>query len=294
MVERFQYPFQDNYMEVDGVRLHYVDEGSGPTIVMVHGNTTWSYLYRKMIPPLLTAGYRCVAMDLMGSGLSDKPADESAYTLQKHVQLVTGLIDKLGLQGITTVGEDWGGVIILRYAIEHRDNVRALVILGTLLGPMKLPLIFNVLFRSGSFSSFLIRRLNLFLIMMFRVAGFKRPVDARAMEQYKMPHRTAATRATIAAFPKMIPTSDKHPNAGYLREIDRALAKWDIPALVMFADKDIAFKVEEGQRIANIMPDGRFQVIHNAGHYLQEDAGEEIAERMITFLRNEANVVASG
>lgn len=294
MVERFQYPFQDNYLEVDGVRLHYVDEGSGPTIVMVHGNTTWSYLYRKMIPPLLTAGYRCVAMDLMGSGLSDQPADESAYTLEKHIQLVTGLIDKLGLQGIITVGEDWGGVIILHYAIEHQDNVRALVILGTLLGPMKLPPIFNLLFRNGSFSSFLTRRLNLFLTMMFRFAGFKRPVDARVMEQYQMPHRTAATRATIAAFPKMIPTSDKHPTAEYLRKIDGALSRWDIPALVMFADKDIAFEVAEGQRIADMMPDGRFQVIRNAGHYLQEDAGEEIAERMITFLKDEANIAASG
>ena len=293
MVERFEFPFKENYAEIEGVRLHYVDEGSGPPIVMFHGNTMWSYLYRKMIPPLVAAGYRCVAPDLMGSGLSDKPADESAYSLQRHVQLVTGLIEHLELQDVTTVGEDWGGPISLRYAIEHRDNTRALVILSTFVRPMKLPAFFRVLFRSGGFSSFLIRRMNLFLAMMFRV-GFRRPVNPRAMEQYRMPHRTAATRATLAAFPRMIPTDDRHPNADYIWGIERTLARWDIPVLVMFADKDIGFRAAEGQRIADLVPNGRFHLVRNAGHYLQEDAGEETAERMISFLRDEARAGTSG
>ncbi len=294
MPERFQYPFKENYQEVDGVRLHYVDEGSGPPILMVHGQPTWSYLYRKMIPPLVAAGYRCVAPDLMGFGLSDKPEDESAYSLQRHVGLVTSLVEKLELQGVITVGQDWGGPITLRYAIDHRDNVRALVILNTLVRTMSMPLIFNLIFRSGGFSSFLMRRLDLFRKMAFRGGlMFKRPVDTQAMEQYKMPHPTAATRAGIAAFPKMIPTNTNHPNAEYLSEIDRTLAKWDIPVLVMFADKDIAFKVEEGQRNADMVPNGRFQVVRDAGHYLQEDAGEEIATRMITVLRDEAKVTSS-
>jgi len=292
MAERFEYPFKENYQEIDGVRIHYVDEGSGPPIVMVHGQPTWSYLYRKMIPPLVAAGYRCVAPDLMGFGLSDKPTKESVYTLQRHVELVTGLIERLGLQGITTVGQDWGGPIGLRYAIDHRDNVRALIILNTLVRPMKIPLFFKVMLRSGGFSSFLIRRMDLFGKMVFRV-GFKRPVDPSAREQYKMPHPNAASRAGIAAFPKMIPTSTKHPNYEYIAEIDRTLAKWDVPVLVMFSDKDIVFKVEEGQRIAKMVPNGRFQIVHNAGHYLQEDAGEEIAERMITFLRDEAKVTST-
>ena len=293
MAERFQFPFKENYHEVDGVRLHYVDEGSGPPILMVHGQPTWSYLYRKMIPPLVAAGHRCVAPDLMGFGLSDKPENESAYTLRRHVELVTGLIEKLELQGITTVGQDWGGPISLRYAIEHRDNMRALVILNTLVRATSMPLIFNLMFRSGGFSSFLIRRLDLFRKMAFRGGlMFKRPVDTQAMEQYKMPHPTAATRAGTAAFPKMIPTSPNHPNDAYVSEIDRTLASWDIPVLVMFADKDIAFKVEEGQRIAEMVPNGRFQVVHDAGHYLQEDAGEEIAARMITFLKDEAKITS--
>ncbi len=294
MRERFQYPFKENYHEVDGIRLHYVDEGSGPPILMVHGQPTWSYLYRKMIPPLVAAGYRCVAPDLMGFGLSDKPEDESAYTLRRHVELVTGLIEKLDLQSVIAVGQDWGGPISLRYAIDHRDNVRALVILNTLVRTMSMPLIFNLIFRSGGFSSFLTRRLDLFRKMIFRRGYmFKRPVDTQAMEQYKMPHPTAATRAGIAAFPKMIPDNANHPNAEYISEIDRTLAKWDIPVLVMFSDKDIFFKVEEGERIADMVPNGRFQVVRDAGHYLQEDAGEEIVTRMITFLRDEAKVTSS-
>ena len=295
MPERFQYPFKENYHEVDGIRLHYVDEGSGPPILMVHGQPTWSYLYRKMIPPLVAAGYRCVAPDLMGFGLSDKPQNESAYTLRRHVELVPGLIEKLDLQSVIAVGQDWGGPISLRYAIDHRDNVRALVILNTLVRtPPSMPLIFKLIFRSGGFSSFLMRRLDLFRKMAFRGGlMFKRPVDTQAMEQYKMPHPTASTRAGIAAFPKMIPDNTNHPNAEYISEINRTLQEWDIPVLVMFSDKDIAFKVEEGQRIANMVPNGRFQVVRDAGHYLQEDAGEEIAERMVTFLRDEAKVTSS-
>ena len=288
--------FEGNYVEIDGIRLHYLDEGSGPPILMVHGQPTWSYLYRKMIPPLVAAGYRCVVPDLMGFGLSDKPADESAYSLQRHVELVTGLVEKLTLQGVTIVGQDWGGPIGLRYAIEHQDNIRALVILNTLvrtlpsdLRTMHMRIMIKVLFQNGAFPSFLIRRLDLFRRMMYRI-GFKMSSDPQVMKQYLMPHPTSDSRAGIAAFPKMLPLSAAHPNAQYINEIEETLVKWDVPVQVMFSDKDLIFKVEEGQRIASMVPNGRFQVVRNAGHFLQEDAGEEIAERIVTFLRDEAKV----
>lgn len=291
MTERFEFPFKENYAEIDGVRLHYVDEGSGPPILMVHGQPTWSYLYRKMIPPLVAAGYRCVAPDLMGFGLSDKPTDESEYTLRRHVELVTGLVEQLGLEGITTVGQDWGGPIVLRYAIDHQENVKSLVILNTLINIISIPFIFSLIFRSGGFSSYLVKHLDLFGKMSFGgKLMIKRPLDPRAKEQYKMPHPNAASRAGVAAFPKMIPTNAAHPNAQYISDIENTLKVWDLPVLVMFSDKDLAFKVEEGQRIAGMVPNGRFQVVENAGHYLQEDAGEEIAQRMVTFLRDEAQI----
>ena len=283
--------FEEHYEVIDGIRLHYVDEGSGPPILLVHGQPTWSYLYRKMIRPLVAAGYRCIAPDLMGFGLSDKPTDESAYTLGRHVELVTGLVEKLQLAGVTIVGQDWGGPVGLRYAIDHQDNVRSLVILNTLVKITPVPLLFTFVFRNGGFSSFLVRRLDLFRKIIFRRGWpFRRPLEAGVMEQYKMPHPTAASRAEIAAFPKMIPGNDRHPNAAYISQIDSVLRNWDVPVLVMFSDGDIAFKPTEGQRIAEMVPDGRFQVVRNAGHYLQEDAGEEIAQRMVTFLRDEAKI----
>ena len=283
--------FEEHYEVIDGIRLHYVDEGSGPPILLVHGQPTWSYLYRKMIRPLVAAGYRCIAPDLMGFGLSDKPTDESAYTLGRHVELVTGLVEKLQLAGVTIVGQDWGGPVGLRYAIDHQDNVRSLVILNTLVKITPVPLLFTFVFRTGGFSSFLVRRLDLFRKIIFRGSWpFRRPLEAGVMEQYKMPHPTAASRAGIAAFPKMIPGNDRHPNAAYISQIDSVLRNWDVPVLVMFSDGDIAFKPTEGQRIAEMVPDGRFQVVRNAGHYLQEDAGGEVAQRMVTFLRDEAKI----
>jgi haloalkane dehalogenase len=146
--------FEEHYEVIDGIRLHYVDEGSGPPILLVHGQPTWSYLYRKMIQPLVAAGYRCISPDLMGFGLSDKPTDESAYTLKRHVELVTGLVERLQIQGVTIVGQDWGGPIGLRYAIDHQDNVRSLVILNTLVRTTPVPLPFTLVFRNGGLSSF--------------------------------------------------------------------------------------------------------------------------------------------
>ena len=291
MTERFQYPFKSNYEEIDGVRLHYLDEGSGPPILMVHGQPTWSYLYRKMVPPLVATGYRCVAPDLMGFGLSDKPTHESQYSLRRHVELVTGLVKRLGLENITVVGQDWGGPIGLRFAIDYRDSVRALVILNTLIRIRPVPLVFTLAFRNGAFSSFLIRRLDLFRKIAFRRGWpFRRRVEPRAMAQYRMPHPTAASRAGIAAFPKMIPGRDGQPNGDYISEIDATLQEWDVPVLVMSSDGDIAFKDEDGERIAGMVPNARFHLVRNAGHYLQEDAGKELAERMVTFLRDEAKV----
>lgn len=312
MTALFEYPFQSHYATVDGVRLHYLDEGQGPVIWLMHGNTSWSYLYRKMIPLLVAAGYRCFVPDLMGFGLSDNPADESEYSLQKHVALMTGLIQQLDLRNIIIVGQDWGGPISLRYAIEHKDNVRALVILNTFIerfpsseqerqqlgiitGP--LPPGFTFLFKGGAYSSFLIRRLDLFrkfVWMKWRTgnpskllgSGFRRPVDPRAMENYWKIHDQSSKRAGLATFPRMIPNRVDHPNASYVDQIRQELEHWNLPVQVIWSDGDMAWKPEEGARIAQLVPDGDFYLVHNAGHFLQEDAAEEVATQMIRFLRS--------
>ena len=287
--QRYQFPFKENYFETDGVRLHYVDEGSGPPLLLVHGNMESSYTYRKMNPPLVEAGYRCVAPDLLGFGLSDKPSAEEDYSLLRHVIYVTALVNHLWLEDVTTIGGDWGGPISLRYAIEHRDNVRALVILGTLVKTMGGLGLFGILFTNSTYSSFLIREWDLFRRMMLK-KGFARPVDPQAMEEIKAAHPDKASRAGIAAFPRMIPMRRRHPYASYVSEIDEVLPTWDVPTLVMFADKDPAFKAKEGRRIASMVPDGRFHLVENASHFMPEDAGEEIASMMIAFLRDEAKV----
>ncbi|MFV2005721.1 MAG: alpha/beta fold hydrolase, partial [Gammaproteobacteria bacterium] len=131
MSERFEYPFNENYLNIDGVRLHYLDEGEGPVIWMMHGMPMWSYVYRNLIPPLVRAGYRCFVPDLMGFGLSDKPDNEAAHSVQRHVELMSKLIEQLALKEITIVGQDWGGPIALRYAIENRGNIAGIVLLNT-------------------------------------------------------------------------------------------------------------------------------------------------------------------
>lgn len=311
MTERFEFPFRENFLTIDGVRLHYVDEGSGPPIWLMHGNTTWSYLYRKMIPPLVEAGYRCIAPDLMGFGLSDNPGDEAAYSLQRHVSLMSQLIDHLKLEDIVTVGQDWGGPITLRYAISHKDRIRALILLNTFIerfaanrreqkrldiitGP--LPPGFTFLFKGGAYSSFLISRLDLFRKFVWQKwrtgnkskllgAGFRRPVDPRAMQNYLQIHDTPEKRAGLATFPKMIPDRADHPNADYINEIRQTLAEWDVPVKVIWADGDMAWTPEEGERIARIVPNGEFYLVRNAGHFLQEDAGDEVAAEIIKFLQ---------
>ena len=211
---------------------------------------------------------------------------------------------------MTVVGQDWGGPITLRYAIEHKDNVRALVLLNTFVERFPasererrerdiitcpLPPGFTFLFKGGAYSSFLVRHLDFFrkfVWMKWKTgnpskllgAGFRRPVDPRAMENYFMPHDTPAKRAGLAAFPKMIPNRADHPNAEYIDQIRQELETWDVPVTVIWPDGDMAWKPDEGARIAQMVPDGEFYLVRNAGHFLQEDAGDEVATRLIRFL----------
>ena len=316
MTSRFEYPFLNHYAAIDGERLHYLDEGEGPVVWLMHGMPMWSYVWRKLIPPLVAAGYRVVAPDLMGFGLSSKPGEESAHTLQRHVAQMTALITQLGLKDLIVAGQDWGGPIALRYAIEHKGNVRALVIFNTFVERFPrnrherqacdiitspLPRVYTFLFKNGTFSSVVARRLDVFrsfVWMRWRHgnpskalgAGFRRPVDPRAMAQYRMPHDTPAKRAGIAAFAKLIPNCATHPNAGYIDAIRKEISNWCIPLLVIWPDGDMAWKPDEGQRIAGLVPASEFYLVRNAGHYQQEDAGEEIASRLIEFLNQRVKV----
>ncbi|HEV7461326.1 MAG TPA: alpha/beta fold hydrolase, partial [Solirubrobacteraceae bacterium] len=133
--ERFQdlpgYAYEPNYVEVDGLRLHHIDEGTGSTVLCFHGEPDWSYLYRTMLDPLVANGHRVVVPDLVGFGRSDKPTDQDWYTYERHVESVTRHLDQIDLQDVTVVVQDWGGPIGLRWAVEHDAQVGRLVILNT-------------------------------------------------------------------------------------------------------------------------------------------------------------------
>jgi len=312
MEDRFEYPFKSKYLSINNRKIHFIDEGTGPVIWMMHGMPMWSYVYRKLIPPLVKAGYRCLAPDLMGFGLSDKPKDESEHTLKTHVSMMTELINQLGLKNITTVGQDWGGPISLRYAIENKNNISNIILLNTFIerfpvnqkerknkniitGP--LPKIYEFLFKNGKFSSFLVKNLDVFRKFVWLKwktgnpskslgAGFRRAVDPRAMENYLQPHYKPENRAGIAAFAKLIPNHKNHPNANYIDQIKHELEKWDIPSLIIFPDGDMAWKPDEGKNIAKTLINSEFHIIENTGHYIQEDAGDKVAELIIQFMKN--------
>jgi len=312
MNNRYEYPFKSNYLTINNIKIHYIDEGEGPVIWMMHGMPMWSYVYRKLIPPLVDAGFRCIVPDLMGFGLSEKPKNEKVHTLKTHVAMMTELINKLELKNITIVGQDWGGPISLRYAIENKSNIAGIILLNTFIerfpsnkkernqhniitGP--LPKIYEILFKNGKFSTYLVTKLDIFRKFVWLKwktgnpskalgAGFRRPVDPRVMENYFKPHNEPETRYGIAAFAKLIPNHKEHPNANYIAQIKKELKQWNLPSLVIFPDGDMAWKPEEGKKIANVLSDSDFHLINNTGHYIQEDAGAEVAQLIILFMKS--------
>jgi haloalkane dehalogenase len=281
--ERFQdlpgYEFEPHYAEVDGLRLHYVDEGQGRPVVCFHGEPTWAYLYRKMLPPLIAAGHRVVCPDYAGFGRSDKPTDRGWYSYDRHTDLVGRLLAGLDLSGATVVVQDWGGPIGLRWAVENADRVAALVILNT------------GLFTGRVSKGFLAWRnfaeKNPDLPIGFVIQGAttsELPGDVLA--GYEAPFPTPESKAGAAQFPLLVPTDDDAAGAEEMREIMDALGRWEKPALVAFSDNDPVFPFPRaGERFTDTIPAATEQVkIAGAAHFLQEDRGEAIAGEIVRFL----------
>lgn len=181
--QRYQYPFESHYLIVDGVRIHYVDQGEGDPVLMVHGQPTWSYLWRNIIPAI-AENHRAIAIDLMGFGLSDKPAHRQ-YSFAEHSAVLRGFIEALELKTLTLVLHDWGGPIGLDYAMYHQENINKLVLLNTFATvDFKLAWIFKAAFRSPFLADFLVRRLNAFGILAPRF-GVQHKLDQRALKNYR-------------------------------------------------------------------------------------------------------------
>jgi haloalkane dehalogenase len=285
--ERFRdlpgYEFEPHYIEQDGLRMHRVDEGDGSPILLLHGEPTWSFLYRKMIPSLVASGHRVIAPDYFGFGRSDKPEELRWYTYDRHVDSITRLVRELDLVDITIVVQDWGGPIGLRVATEMDDRFSRLVILNT-----------GIYSSHGrmsdawwAFHDFVERvKPDVPVGMLVARACATNPAE-EVIKAYEAPFPEPDSKWGVVAFPLLIPTSPEAPGAEKQLEVREKLGRWQKPALVAFSDSDFVFPPKVGERFVQLIPGARpFVLIEGASHFLQEDKGEVIADHVIDFLQS--------
>lgn len=281
--ERFadlpDFPWEPRYREQDGLRLAYLDEGEGRPVVLFHGEPTWSYLWRKVIPPLVEAGYRCVAPDYAGFGRSDKPTDLAWYSYDRHVELVEPLVEELDLRDAVAVVHDWGGPIGLRCAVEQPDRFAAIVAMDTGLFTGEQPM--SEAWQA--FRAFVERTEDLPVSMLVRNACARGMADEVAAA-YDAPFPTPASKAGARAFPLILPTSPAMPGAAAGRRVLEALRADRRPKLCLWADSDPVIPPAVGERFAAAIGADPPVIVENASHFLQEDAGAEIGARIAAWL----------
>ncbi len=274
------YPFDPHYLQIGGLRIHYLDEGNGAPVVLFHGEPTWSYLYRKMIPILTQAGYRAVVPDLPGFGKSDKPVDPAFYTYDRHVATMSDLVEHLDLRGITAVVHDWGGPIGLRLAVEHPGRFDRLVILNTGLFSGRVPMSEGFM----RWRSFVERNPDLpvgFVMARSAVTDWPESVFAG----YEAPFPNQDSKMGAYRFPLIVPLDAESPGAAEMSAVREALASWTRPAAVIFSTEDPVFPTAVGQRFVERIPGAKeLTLVEGAGHFLQEDRGQSVAEHVVGFL----------
>jgi haloalkane dehalogenase len=281
--ERFgnliDYPFEPRYVEQDGLRMHYVEEGGGDPVLLLHGEPTWSFLYRKVIPRLARVA-RVVAPDYFGFGRSDKPVERGWYTYDRHYESIECLVEALDLRAVTLVVHDWGGPIGLRLAVERPDPVTRLVILNTGVGAGRPPSDEWLRFRD------FVRRVGTELRpgQLVRVSCVTEISD-EIVAGYDAPHPVPESKTGPLMFPELVPTEADHPSAAKMLEVREALRSWDKPALVLFSNSDPIFSPRVGERFAALLPGaGPAETLAGAGHFLQEDRGQELGGRIARWL----------
>lgn len=281
--ERFEelpgYEFIPHYLDQAGLRMHYVDEGAGNPVLLLHGEPTWAYLYRKMIPPLAEAAH-VVAPDYFGFGRSDKPTRIEDYSYDFHYGSIERFVDELDLHDVTVVVQDWGGPIGLRLAVARPDRVARLVILNTGIGAGRAPSEEWLRFRA------FVRKVGTDLVpgQLIRISCVAELADD-VVAAYNAPFPTPESKAGPLAFPELVPTEIDHPSAAKMLEVRAGLEHWERPALVLFSDSDPIFSIVAAEHMASRIPGaGPAEIIAGAGHFLQEERGEEIAERIVRFL----------
>lgn len=285
--ERFEdlagYPFAPHYIDDEGIRIHFVDEGprgSAP-ILLLHGEPSWSYLYREMIRALADAGHRCVAPDLVGFGRSDKPAARGDYSYQAHVDWMRALIEQLDLRDITLFGQDWGGLIGLRLAAEEEHRFARIVAANTFLPTGDIP--------AGA--AFLAWKHYAETTDRFHIGGIVKggcvtDIGQAAIDAYDAPFPSDEYTAGARAFPGLVPITPDDPASEANRAAWKILEAWSKPFLTLFSDSDPITRGGDRylQRTVPGCAGQPHATIEGAGHFLQEDKGDEIAGHIARWL----------
>lgn len=285
--ERFadlpDFPFAPHYVEVDGLRVHYLDEGpaDAPVVLLLHGEPSWSYLYRWMIPVLVDAGLRAVAIDLVGFGRSDKPTRREDYTYQAHVDWTWAAIEAIGLTGITLVCQDWGGLIGLRLVGEHPDRFARVVAANTTL-PTGDQHPGEAFLAWQRFS----QETPDFAVGNIVNGGCVSTLPADVIAAYDAPFPDDSYKAGARQFPTLVPTSPDDPAAPANRAAWEGLRRFDKPFLCAFSDSDPITRGADAA-LRKFIPGAQGQpevTIAGGGHFLQEDKGRELAAVVVDFI----------
>ncbi|NDJ74986.1 MAG: alpha/beta fold hydrolase [Chloroflexi bacterium] len=287
---RALYPFKSHHLTLsDGKRMHYVDEGppDGDVLVFVHGYPTWSFIYRAPLIYYAAQGYRCVAMDHIGWGLSDKPTSRRYHTLRRHIYNFIECLDALDVDKVTLVMEDWGAILALGYALRRLARVRRLVIMNAWVFQESYPIPLSPFIRLATrpgIGELLFRALNLALNVGLQHWSVRRLAPA-AVVGYKIPFRDARRRTALYQFPRMISTTPTHPSASLIREIEGGLRQLDRkPTLIVWGQDDGIFPPPLANHWAKMMPHAQGPVrIERARHFLMEDAPEAVLLAMDDF-----------
>jgi len=274
------FPWAPHFREVDGLRLAHVDEGEGAPVVFFHGEPTWSFLWRHVIPPVRDAGFRCIAPDYAGFGRSDKPLDIGWYSYDRHTAMTATLLEALDVRGATAVVHDWGGPIGLRLAVEHAERFDRIVVMDTGLFTGHQPM--TDAWRA--FRDFVERTED--LPVSFLVDGATaRSLSGAEQAAYDLPFPTPESKAGARAFPLMLPTSPDAPGAAAGQRVLDALRGDDRrPGLVLWADSDPVIPLKVGERFAETLGYAPPTVISDASHFLQEDQGALIGTTIADWL----------
>ena len=276
----FDYP--PRYADAGGLRMAYVEDGppDGQPVLLLHGEPSWSFLYRTVLPVLAGAGLRAIAADLVGFGRSDKPAEMGDHTYARHVEWVRAFaFDALGLSGVTLVGQDWGGLIGLRLVAEHPDRFARVVAANTGLptGDQQMPEVW-LRFRE------VVRTAPTLGISRLVQSGCQHPLPDEVLAAYEAPFPDESFKAGPRAMPSLVPTTPDDPASDANRAAWVRLAAWDKPFLVAFSDRD-PITGAMAPILERTVPGAVRTVIDGAGHFLQEDAGERLGAAIVDFIR---------